>query len=85
MSVGIFFSSFDHKAFPHHSYILETSVRNTQGLRVGVNLPGFKTAAGEMLSIFRGCGFVTDPKWKVSRDGYGFYPLCVGLAITILW
>lgn len=59
MSVGIFFSSFlTTKPF---SPFLNSGdkVRKTQGLRVGVNLPGFKTATGEMLSIFRGCGFVT--------------------------
>lgn len=60
MSVGIFFSSFlTTKPFSPFLYSGD-KVRNTQGLRVGVNLPGFKTAAGEMLSIFRGCGFVTD-------------------------
>ena len=59
MSVGIFFSSFlTTKPFPPFLNSGE-KVKNTQCLRVGVNLPGFKTAPGEILSIFYGCGFVT--------------------------
>lgn len=59
VSVDIFFSSFlTTKPF---SPFLNSGdkVRNTQCLRVGVNLPGFKTVSGEILSIFYGCGFVT--------------------------